>query len=112
MATTVEELKKEYPKLTERLIKEARGEDTESTILITRDLKGRMSVWTEETKDLDGALVSKRVDNYSYYDTGEIDIITLRTFDSKLNKTSEKQVKHLKDHKPPVVATLNISKKG
>ena len=63
-----------------------------------KDEKKRVKKWLEERRDIDRNLLSKRVDSYSYYKTGEVDVITLQAYDSK-GKVSEKRVKHFKDSK-------------
>jgi Mg2+/Co2+ transporter CorB len=80
------------------------GEDENETAShVEKDKKGRVKKWTEETKDLDGILISKRVDEYSYYKTGEVDIITQQVYDSKGELVSEKKVKHFVDGRRPEV---------
>jgi hypothetical protein len=43
------------------------------------------------------------VDEYSYYETGEVDTIILQVYDDKGKLTSEKSVKHFKDGKKPEI---------
>ena len=98
--TTTEELKETYPELTDKIIKEVCGEDTESSVSVIKDKDGNITEWTEELRDSDGKLVSKRVDKYSFYLTGEVNIITQQVWD-KDGKLTEKQIKHYTDGKPP-----------
>ena len=79
------------------------------TSTVEKDDRQRVKVWTEETRDIDGNLPSKRVDSYSYYETGEVDIIILQVYDSE-GKVSEKSIKHFKDGKKPEVTEGEIKK--
>lgn len=72
---SISELKKKYLFLTDKIIKEVRGEDTTSSTQITRDKNGNVTEWIEETRDLNGLLVLKRVDTYKYKESGEVDTI-------------------------------------
>lgn len=60
---------------------------------IIADKDGNITQWTEERLDIDAVLISKRVDNYTYYTTGEIDTIIMKWYD-KDNKISEIVVEH------------------
>lgn len=66
------------------------------------DKFNRTKTWTEKISYPDGNQLSKRVDEYSYYPTGEIDIITLNTFGLK-NLISTKTLKHYRDCSEPLV---------
>jgi len=100
--TTITALKAAYPVLVAKIIKEARGEDTEIKIQITKDKKGDIAEWTEEIRDSEDNLISKRVDKYSFYASGEINIITQQVWDNK-GQMAERQVKHCIDGKQPNV---------
>ena len=100
--TTTGELKETYPGLTDKIIKEARGENIESNISVTKDKEWNIIEWIEELRDSDNTLVSKRTDKYSYYLTGEVNIITQQVWD-KDGKLTEKQVKHYENGKQPLV---------
>lgn len=84
------------------------GEDKGTvTSLVINDKEGRMKTWTEENRDIDGVLISKRVDDYTYYETGEIDTTTQQNYDSQGDLTSEIKIKHFKDGKRPEVTVLS-----
>jgi len=87
------------------------GEDEPTPeVSVTKDAKGRRKVWTEVTRDIDGKQVSKRVDTYSYYATGEINTIKqVRYGVSDLKAESENEIKHYTDGRQPVVKKI-ISK--
>lgn len=106
--TTTEGLKAAYPVLCERLEKEARGETTVPTVTVVKDGQGRMSTWTEETRDLDDVLVGKRIDEYTYYLTDEIDTITMKKHDSNDKLTSKKVLKHYKDGTQPNLTVVDV----
>lgn len=83
------------------------GEDESAiTTHIEKDAQSRTRRWTEEQRDLDGALIGKRVDEYSYYETGEVDIILLRVYDGEGGLVSEKKVKHFVDGRRAVGQTF------
>ena len=91
--TTITALKAAYPVLIAKIIKEARGENTESKIQIIKDKKGNIAEWAEEIRDNEDVLISKRVDKYSFYLSGEVNIITQQIWD-KEGRMTEKQIKH------------------
>ncbi|MCK4525959.1 hypothetical protein KAW18_01205 [candidate division WOR-3 bacterium] len=106
--TTTEGLKTAYPTLCERLEKEVRGETTVSTVTIVKDGQGRISTWTEETRDLDKVVIGKRVDKYTYYSIGEINTITMKKYDSDDVLTSKKVLKHYKDGTQPNLTVVDV----
>jgi hypothetical protein len=67
------------------------------TSSVEKDKNGNMTKWTEERKDLDGKVISKRVDDYIYCKNGDVDQISLKEYNDKGIKISEKIVKHKKD---------------
>lgn len=69
-------------------------EETTSTVTVIKDKEGRMKTWTEETRDSDGIILSKRVDNYSYFNNGDIDTIDLKVYDGDNLLLSNKDVRH------------------
>ena len=69
-------------------------EEISSEISLVKDEQGRMKTWTEITRDSDGNQIRKRVDEYTYHSTGEVDTITQQVFDSADKLTSEAEVKH------------------
>jgi len=105
--TTTSELKIAYPELVAQIVKETLGEDIETSVRVEKDAKGNIIEWAEETMDSKGSLVSRRVDTYSFYDSGEINNITQQVFDDK-GPVSEQQVKHFVDGKKPVVTIINL----
>lgn len=102
MITNATTLKAAYPVLVNKIIKEALGEDTTSTIQVVKDKDGNISEWVEETFDDESNLISKRADKYSFYPSGEIDIITQQTWDKEGSMT-ERQIKHYVNGKHPSV---------
>ena len=79
-------------------------EETTSSITVIKDKDGRVKTWTEETRDSDGILLSKRVDGYSYYSkTGDVDVINQTVHDGEGTLLSEKEVKHSETGGQPVV---------
>jgi len=103
--TTTEDLRAAYPALVAEIEAEARGELTNSTITVVADKDGRTTKWTEETRDLKDVLLGKRVDEYTYYPTGETDIIIHKEYDSsdKLIPGSEKKIKHYLGGRQPEI---------
>jgi len=81
-----------------------------STTNIIKDAKGRMKIWTEETKDINNKLISKRVDSYAYYKTGELDTIIQEKYDNK-NLVDKKEIKHYKNKQPQVTSVECIIQK-
>jgi len=79
-------------------------EEFTSTVNVIKDKEGRMKTWTEETRDADNILVSKRVDEYTYFDkSGDVDIIVQKVYDGDELLLSEQQIKHFEDGKQPEV---------
>jgi len=67
--------------------------------------QGRMSIWTEETRDLKGGLVSKRVDKYSYYPTDSVNEITQEKYKGK-KLVSKRKIKHYRNGTRPTVGII------
>jgi len=77
-------------------------EETTSQIAVIKDKEGRVK-WTEEIRDSDGILLSKRVDEYKYYSvTGNIDTIVQKVYDGDGLLLSEKEVKHSEGGGKPI----------
>ena len=71
-------------------------EEFTSTISVIKDKNGQMKTWTEETRDSDGNLIQKRVDNYLYI--GDcVSKITLSKYDGIDKLTDEKVVTYQTD---------------
>lgn len=88
-------------------------EEMTSNISVIKDAKGRMKTWTEETRDCDNILLSKRVDEYKYFsETGDIDMITQKVYDGDGLLLSEKEVKHFNDGTQPIVTSSPDNKGG
>ena len=82
-------------------------EETNSTVTVIKDKVGKILIWTEETKDTDGILVSKRVDEYTYFDkTGDINIIIQKVYDGEGTVRYGKTVQHFEDGTQPVTTEL------
>lgn len=88
-------------------IKSGKDEGT-TTVSVVKDVKGRMSIWTEERRDLDNNLISKRVDKYVYYLTDEINTITMERYNSKDVLISKKKLKHYRDGTQPDIEITDI----
>lgn len=105
---TLKELVTQRPDLIQAI---KNGEDESTTTSYTeQDEKKRVKKWTEETRDIDGNLLSKRVDSYSYYETDEVDTIIQQVYDGKGKPVSKKEVKHFKDGKQPIMTESEIKK--
>lgn len=100
---TVADLKAEYPELVERIEKDARGEEHVSSVVIVKNKEGRVATWTEELKDLDGKLISKREDGYTYYAGGQVNTITQKRFDAAEKLIGDRDIKHPEGGGEPVV---------
>ena len=72
--------------------------------IVIKDEKGRMKTWTEVTKDIEGKQIQKRIDEYVYYPSGEIDTIAQKVYGVNdnlvLNGTT---IKHFKDGRKPII---------
>ena len=76
---TTKDLQSTYPDLVEKMIKEAQGEYPEPVIKIEKDKAGNTIKWTEEIRDGEGELISKRIDTYTYHKSGEVkDIVQVK----------------------------------
>lgn len=64
------------------------------TITVEKEKDGQVKLWTEEARDLKGALLSKRIDSYVYHKSGLINTVNLKSYDKKNNLVSKKLVKH------------------
>ncbi|MEA3435424.1 MAG: hypothetical protein U9R43_03090 [Thermodesulfobacteriota bacterium] len=85
-------------------------EETTSNVTVIKDKEGRMKTWTEETRDIDDILVSKRTDEYKYFsETGNVDTINQKVYDGEGSLRSEKNVRHFEDGTKPVVITLTVN---
>ena len=61
---------------------------------------------SETTIDVDtetNLQVNKRKVNWTYYATGEVDVITIKTYDGANNLLRTKAIKHYKDGRQPTV---------
>ena len=83
------------------------GEDEPtSEVSVVKDAKGRRKIWTEITRDIDGIQVSKRVDTYSYYGTGEINTINQKVYGATTKVIDEQNIKHYANGKRPTVSKV------
>lgn len=103
---TLKQLVSERPDLVQG-IKSGKDEGT-SVVTVIKDAWGRMKTWTEEKKNLDGVVVSKRVDKYTYYLTGEVNTITLERYNSKNVLISKKKLKHYRDGTQPDLSIVAV----
>ena len=98
---TLKELVTERPDLIQAI---KNNEDEGKTVCrVEKDEKKRIKKWTEETRNINGILLSKRVDEYSYYKTGEIDVIILQVYNGEEYLASEKRIKHFVDGRKPEI---------
>ena len=72
-------------------------EEFNSTVTVIKDKDGNMKTWTEETRDSDNILLSKRVDEYIYFIKGDINSINQKVYDGEGGLLSEKDVMHDED---------------
>ena len=109
---TLKQLVTERPDLVSDI--KAGKDEGSSTVTVIKDAQERMSVWTSERRDIDGVLVGKSKDTYSYYLTGEVDIILQKKYDSqdKLIPGSEKKIKHYLDGRQPEIQGTAVLKIG
>lgn len=70
---------------------------------VTKNKDGLISSWVEESRDLDGVLMGRRTDEYTYYESGEIDIIIQSIYDGEGTLLAKKEVKHFTDGRQPTV---------
>lgn len=105
---TLKELVTERPDLIQAI---KSGEDEgKTTSYVEKDKKGRIKKWTEEKHDIDGNLLSKRANEYNYYETGEVDTIIQQVYDGK-GLISGQKVKHFTDGRQFEVAEVAEAKK-
>jgi len=78
-------------------------EEFNSTVTIIKNKDGNMKTYTEETRDTDNILVSKRVDEYTYFKTGVIDTINQKVYDGEGGLRSEKDIQHFEDGSQPTM---------
>ena len=82
------------------------GKDEGSSIVtIIKDAQGRMKTWTEETRNLSNKLTSKRVDKYTYYPAGELNVITQERYKG-IFLVNKKKVKHYRNGGQPTVEAI------
>lgn len=81
------------------------NEDT-TTITVQKDKDGRRSVWTEVIRDAEGALISRRLDTYTYYPNGDVKDINQAVYNAADKKIGEKTVTHYPDKQPTVSVVM------
>lgn len=69
-------------------------EEEVSKITVLKDAQGRMSTFTEEMKGLGDNILSRRVDTYSYHESGEVNVINQKKFRGISELRHEMDVKH------------------
>ena len=85
------------------------GKDEGSSIVsIIKDAQERMSVWVSEKRDLDGVLVGKSKDTYSYYLTGEVDVILQEKYNEKNVLVKKTELKHYRNGKQPSIQEIAV----
>lgn len=92
------------------LVEAIKSGESEGSIItsVKKDKDGRVIEWVEEQFDLDNNLLRKRVDQYVFYETGEINTITQNVYDEENSLISSKEIKHYTDGKQPTV-TVGVS---
>lgn len=80
-------------------------EENITLVTVQKDIGGRISVWSEVTMNDGGKQIKKRIDMYTYYPSGEINIINQKEYDGNDKLSSEKDIAHSTDNKPPIVST-------
>lgn len=107
---TLKDLVTERPDLVEDI---KSGKNKGSTVVsVVKDVKGQVSIWTEEKKNLDGVVIGKRVDKYTYYSTDNVNEIVQERYEgTKLTLVSKQKVKHYRDGTQPDVISIEIPKK-
>lgn len=79
----------------------------ETVVTVEKDPQGRTKKWTEIRRHkLTGQQKSKRQDDYTYYPTGEVDIIDQKELDEADEVKHEKEIKHYKDGRQPKVTII------
>jgi len=79
-------------------------EEFTSSISVVKDKDGNVLTWIEETRDVDGILIKKRVDDYGYLDGHVIDTIRKQVYGGDgMTLLSEKTIQHFEDGSPPMV---------
>lgn len=76
-----------------------------TSIFTETNISGSLKKFTEEIFDLDNNFLSKRVTNYTYYPSGEVDWIILDSYVYDV-LVSRKRVKHFKSGKQPHVILI------
>lgn len=80
-----------------------------SEITTVKDVSNRPVQWTEETKDLNGTVLSKRVNTYTYHITGEVDVINQKTYRGEAELRHEQDVVHSTDANTKPVANVFLA---
>ena len=79
----------------------------ETIVEVEKDAQGRTKKWTEIRKHkITGKQLSKRQDDYTYYGSGEVDIIDQKELHPNNQVKSEKEIKHFKDGRQPKVTII------
>lgn len=79
----------------------------EIIVEVEKDTQGRRKKWTETRKHkITGQQLSKRQDDYTYYGTGEIDIIGAKELHANDQVKNEKEIKHYRDGRQPKVTII------
>ena len=102
---SLKELVNQRPDLVQA-VKSGKDEGS-STVSVVKD-KGRMSVWTQERRDINDNLIDKRKDSYTYYLTDEVDTITMERYDSNDKLASKKVLKHYRDGTQPDLSVVAV----
>ena len=100
---TLQQLVESRPDIVEAI--QAGEHEGTRTIAVTKDKEGRMSRFVEEHKDITGVLVGKRVNTYTYYPTGEVDVINQKVYRGAILRLN-RDIKHTVDGKQPTASTL------
>jgi len=81
-------------------------------ITVKKHPNGKMKTWTEVTTDSDGIVISKRVDEYTYYEDNRTKDIVQRVYDGDDLLISSKTVSHTEDGTISVTEGVKEIKNG
>lgn len=81
-----------------------------SVVTVQKDIKGRVSVWSETLKDSDENMIKRRVETYTYKPTGQIDQIDQKVYDGQNALIEHQKITHHPDKQPTVEDVLQKEK--
>lgn len=81
------------------------------TITVQKDKSGNITTWTETCYGEDKKQTNKRIDEYTYYGTGEVNEINQKVYDANDKIINDKTIIHNKDSNYPIIKD-NLSVNG